>query len=323
MDVSKPYDISICMYKINTECVKPFLEFLLDTSSEKASLPRITKFQCASMTHSPTIPQNRRQNIFTEETQDSTQEHTLFMNECLNEFLNIIPIHDFINPDLLKQIYKGFIEYDQDNIVVFFDCTYIDNIDFTILHPLSENKKEKGILQYLTPSQSKEKYIWSILYEILYNTKILDQDIDDFIFQLFTKHPYLKYIQKRNGNNIDLPFVLYLCEKPEEIYYNIREKDPMNSVSLVHDTIEHSWFGDSSIFSAYSLDDNYKDLKRFAVFIENTRYILKDDITNISEEEKKLYIQEFQEDLDVLSVYFHENNIQLWCIKSTEIFTEI
>ena len=305
MDTTNPYTIFICMYKINTECVKPFLEFLLDISSEKASLPRIDEFKCST------------------NVQDNTSEHTIFMNECLNKLLNIIPIHNTINPDILKQIYKGFIEYDQDKIIVFFDCTYIDNVDFTILHPLTEKEPEKGILQYLIPSQTHEKYRWSILDEIIHNKKVLNQDVDELIYQLFTKHQYLKYIQKHNGDNIDIPFILYLCENPDDIYHNVYAKDPANSVSLINDTIEHSWFGDSHIFSSYSLDDNYINLKRYAVFIENPKYILKEDLINLSEEEKTEFIQDFQEDLDVLTVYFHENNIQLWCIKSTEIFTEI
>ena len=48
MDTTNPYTIFICMYKINTECVKPFLEFLLDISPEKASLPRIDEFKCST-----------------------------------------------------------------------------------------------------------------------------------------------------------------------------------------------------------------------------------------------------------------------------------
>ena len=88
MDTTNPYTIFICMYKINTECVKPFLEFLLDISPEKASLPRIDEFKCS------TNVQLGGEN----QDQYNTPEHTNFMNECLNKLLNIIPIHNTINP---------------------------------------------------------------------------------------------------------------------------------------------------------------------------------------------------------------------------------
>ena len=105
--------------------------------------------------------------------------------------------------------------------------------------------------------------------------------------------------------------------------------------------IDHHLFGNNYYFTSESVKKqsavlNFRDvfkteekekekLLRYALFIENPRYILRDigndasiiqkrKISNVDEEKNIYNIAEI--DKDYSSLYFHENNIQFWAIKN-------
>jgi len=294
MNVDKQYNIKICIYKINGDCDIPFLQFLFDRSGEKATFPSID-FHCPLVASSGTDSN-------TLSGQDSvSQEHTFFMNQCSQELLKVLPIHDIFSEDILKQIYKGFIEYD-NTLYVIFDSTKID------AEVIDKNE---------------EKYGWVIIDEIANSRKILDKEIDTEIIDMFMKTPYMMHILDNHGHRIQQPILLYMCSKLPDatLYTNIIESDNTNSINIIDEPIDHPIFGSYYYFTSTPLSStDIKRVKQYACFTFDCKYILT-DINTI--QEKLELIENLDNDDSNQSIYFKEDGIQLWCIKTSEQFTDI
>ena len=215
---------------------------------------------------------------------DDTTEHTHFMNECLDKLFDT-----FTNLNLRNLVYKGYQEEQEDtthNIFVIFE--YIHT---------REEELESSILS------------WAILDEIMYRKQYKNKQIEPLITNFFIKNPYMTNLHF-SGDNIQLPFPLlgYLCK---DNLYNIEHGE-----SILDTTYNHPWLGDFHYFSSFPLEkNNNKILQRYAIFaIEPAKYLWK-DISIISQEQKDEFTKKIQ-DIDVITLYFHENNIQYWCIRN-------
>lgn len=297
MDVNKKYNVHICIYKINSDCDIPFVEFLLDKTGETIAFPHL-EFQCPPSSASTGLQGGVDSVIdYMSDSVEPSQDHIFFMNECSKELLKVVPIHDIFNEETLSQMYKGFIECD-DRLYIVFDSTKIMvDLDNT-------------------------KYIWTILDEILYSRIVLTKTIDPEIIKMFIKTPEIMYILDKNGKHIMNPVLLYICSKPDEIYKTVEYPLPDMPFEILEEPVEHSWFGNHYIFSSIPLDgSDILNAKRYAVFTYNARYILK-DVEKISQEERDAFTSSLV-DTDNLTIYYREGGVQLWCIKSSDQFTLI
>jgi hypothetical protein len=82
--------------------------------------------------------------------------------------------------------------------------------------------------------------------------------------------------------------------------------------------MKHEWLGDYYYFVSKPTDTI---TQKYAVFTENTKYILV-DINTINEKQINDFLSDSSKSV-VLSVYFHQNDIQYWCIKNNNHFTRI
>lgn len=257
--VDNKYKIHLCIYKVNTECEIPFLQYLFDTS-RTAEFIFISDFQC------PVFSNN-------------LDENTYFMNQCLTMLLENLKLDSDFGIDLFDNMYKGFIEYDESNIFVIFE--YISDIE------ISKNNK------------------WFILDEILYK----DKQIEPIILSFFEKYDYMTELLRPNVKDeyeiLPLPSLMFS--------YN-----GDNEESIIDNTTSISWLGDHNYF----ISESSEIIKhRYAVFTNNANYILK-DINNITDKQRDYYMAK-NEEQDITTIYFFNNNIQLWCIKSKKNFTRI
>lgn len=302
MNTDKQYNVKICIYQINGECDIPFLQFLFDKSGEKITFPNIN-FQCP-ITNATSNPDQFQES--------ANQEHTFFMNQCSQELLKVLPIHDIFSEDILKQIYKGFIEYD-NTLYVIFDSTKIED-----------------------PVIDQSKYSWSIIDEIINSRKILDKEFDQEIIDMFIKTPYMMHIVDANGQRIIYPFLLYLCINPiskatqpdatqpdATQYNNAIEHNNTNSINIIDEQVDHPLLGSYYYFSSSPLEGaDLTRIKRYVVFTFNCKYIVT-DINTIQDKEEFITNLDNDDDNDKLSIYFKEDGIQLWCIKTSEQFTNL
>ena len=62
-------------------------------------------------------------------------------------------------------------------------------------------------------------------------------------------------------------------------------------------------------------------IQKYAVFIENARYILQ-DLNEITENQKQTFLDK-ETNQNILTIYFSYYNRQLWCIKNRHYFSRI
>jgi hypothetical protein len=353
----KLYKVYICPYIVNTECQEPFLQYLLERgSSAEYNFPYF-HFSCPdsmntnSFSFSGIIKSliGNQQPEPDEPEDELSQGQTYFVNQCLMRILELIAHDDdHLDPNLITDMYKGFVEYGTNNIYAFFDFT------------------GKTLAETKTPRS------WAIIDEIINNQSTLGYKINKDVYSLFYQNPKLIYIDDKDGYHIDPPIVLYLCKKEGDHYVNVVQDDPQ-VFSLYNERIEHPNFGDFYIFSLKPLESNtnaVSQLKRFVGFTPNPTYILKDlalitrersiesepkfmgfkiptmllgkvpekkeesvqedeeepikDEESVQEEEASQKEKEIEElnNIDNTSIYFKENGVSYWCIKSKLYFTE-
>lgn len=281
MDTDNTYTIYLGIYRINSpDTDYPFLEFLLDTSGETAIFPNIMNFKCPSTYN-------------TGGNNENTEEHTYFMNECLETLLDTFP-----KLNIKNFVYKGYQDEDQDkyqdetthNIFVMFEVIPSVNIDFL-------------------PSTLS----WAILDEIMYRKEYKQKPVQSLISNFFLNNSHMTNLYFI-GEILPLPFLGYLCK---DLLYNVEMGG-----SILDTTYNHPWLGDYHFFSSFPLETTTSTLQRYVIFpVEPATYILK-DISTISQEQKDNFIKKYQ-DQDIVTLYFHENNIQYWCIKSTHLFLRL
>ena len=325
---SSPITINYCIYSINTDCYiegippinnsielhdtqylfnnfQPFIQYVLEKKND-GILNVGSYLGVGSDLYD--FPQSSYEcNVFSnqEEEDDSekSQQQIHFENTCFQFVLSCfdknVDIHN--NTIDISKLYKGFIQNKENeniiNLYVFFDVT--------------------PIINYLKKSQ----YTLSIMDEILYKKKIYSTSINENVTNLFKKNIYLSkiYLIDNSESEIEVlfPFQLYLCNYTEGEYLNIKKE----TVELNHiEQIEHPLLGMAYYFSTYPIKEyESENLKRFSCFMVNDLYI-KNDIIEFEEEEK----EKIKDDvLSASTIYFYENELQLWGIKNMIHFTEL
>jgi len=300
-DLNKTYNLYLCLYKINDDADKPFLEFFCEKTDNMYSFPKM------EIQFKPT-------NI------DQIEE--VFNDTCSQFFQKIT----FQTDEIAKETYKGYLELDETNIFIFYNYTNIDtNVDKT-----TENNIE-----------SIDTTIWAIIDEIINVRRILDVPVHEFTHKLFEKHPFITYILDNNGHPIYVPCCLYLCEGSSSNYDNeyYEEDENRNTTqSLIDPQITHDLFGKIYLFSTIPFEfNNLSKLKRYAVFIEDTLYILNENFPLTKDILKKSKMNSinnndkcetsdfiFQKTYkDYSCICFFENGVELWSIESNTLFVEL
>ena len=283
MDTDKTYTIHLGIYRINR----------LDTTIPFLEFLLDTSGETASFPnilnfHCPTQKIGGGGN-------DDTTEHTLFMNECLETLLDMFP-----KLNIRNFVYKGYQENQENqeedtthNIFVIFEC--IPSAIIELPSTLS----------------------WGILDEIMYRKQYKNKPIEPQISLFFINNPHMTNLHYTTDDDIlPLPFIAYLCK---DNLYNVEIGE-----SILDATYNHIWLGDYHYFSSYPLEKtaDVLSLQRYAIFpVEPAKYLWK-DISTITQEQKDEFTKKIQ-DVDVVTLYFHENNIQYWCIRNTSNFLRL
>ena len=275
----------------------PFLEFLCHKTDEIYDFPSMD-YECiiSNVPHEikdTNIPDfNIGNETDLEDTSEKSQEQIHFENECLKYTLSILKDENSIHKNNidLSILYKGFLEGDSENLFIFIDIS-------NFIHDI------------------KDDYLFCIIDEILYKKTIYDSDINPIICEFFKKNRELTKLKSIDNMIYPIPFQLYLCEYADETYKNISKHN-----TNPYKTMEHSLFSRSYYFTSDYLNDEPFILKRFCCFIVNCLYVLDDIITELLDEEEKQNIK--NKSVGASTVYFHENNIQLWGIKNNLHFIE-
>jgi len=282
------YSIKICLFKIIDECKEPFLQFLLEKTNDSMVFPSFE-------TSSNELNNGDANNIF-------ITKCAKYMNEMSN---NSRTSSRF---DIINRCFRGFIEEPEHIIYAIFDCTYLD-IDVNA------------------------QRFWGILDEIVNEKYIYKTPIDKDIYTMIQNNEFLAYIKDKNGERINMPCCLYLCKvndngEYDNIYYETDQHN-MKHKSPVDGKISHEVFGHFYYFTTDPIhnDNNVNRLKRFSVFIDNALYVLNinkpiEEIDFITDDEDD-FDETYKSYRDYTCIYFFEDGLQLWCVKSLSRFIEL
>ena len=245
-DILKEYTVHLCCYKLQEDGSTPFLQFLLFNENNDLKFPNFT-FKCAT-----NIP-----NVDTEE--ELSSKDVFFQNECTKHFLKYAEPLENIDSNPMKEIYKGYVISDtlKDTIFVILDANKFD---------VQENEL-------------------ACVDEIVNKHSVLEKKISPVVFEMFYQFPSLMQIKNNMGVQINIPRVLYLCTYENE-YTNV-EGESGNTISILDESVEHPLFGNCYIFSNEALEEEkVVSLKRYAVFLKNSAYIMK-NLSNLVEDEEE------------------------------------
>jgi hypothetical protein len=303
--------VHICAYAINLDCMIegiqndnpnisnknfvfnkkiPFLQFVFkkDEQSQKYAFPHFEH----------QIPNVQEPN----EDESKSQIDINFESECFKQLFEYFTCDEPIleeytkcnNPNIDKasilEHYKGYIEHD-DGIVVLFDIS-------TWIRVL------------------KKEYTLAIVNEILHKKRIFNTECEQFVFSFFKKNIELTQLHNTDGSIIPYPFQVYMCElKQSGSDGNVDNMQSMKISEEIRGFIKplfHSKLGYSYYFNNTLEDESqFENLQRVAIFVVNSLYILEEiNDFDLSQEEN---ITNFSE---ASTIYFHENEIQLWSIRN-------
>ena len=341
--------ILLCFFAITFDCGMPYVKILVDRTGDQFTLPSFSAFFSE-------FAQSQNVNELLE------QKYTSAVMTLLNT-----------SPEEMKTsiFYKGFLEENQTP-VLFLDVTFFENMT----------------------QQINENRTWVILDEIVNEKKTLNNPIDTLVVHLFTNnHALLHIVEKETHENVPIPVCLYLLESEnasneeggdtndtDETNANIDTND-VTDLAKVNDTvyrnslhssevetimnpllfdvprIDHDVFGYHYYFTHQLSEEPSGNIKRFAVFIYDSLYILntktrlrhlkciknlrekRNTIQNLPDtpepEQQQQQEPELEDDNDAIdeteeelfqnysSILFFENNTRVWCIKTVERISEI
>ena len=303
------YNVHFAMFSINTKCFVegtyeeseyteelsdiqskyneryPFLQFIMKKEAEVYSFPQM-QYQCPSIKENTNFSQDSGELS----SEEKSQEQIHFETECFKYLFSILQDESQIHQQQIdiSSLYKGFLEKDESNLFVFFDITSLI-------------------------SKLKPDFTIAIIDEIVYKKIIYSTPVNELITDFFKQNKQLCSIKTIDDKLYPFPFQLYSCKFTDE-YENILIENPEK-----YSSYEHSFFGIAYYFTTLPIiNSNVESLKRYACFIINGLYI-KGDINELQEEEKEEYQKQI---LPASTIYFHENNLQLWGIKNISQFVE-
>jgi hypothetical protein len=276
---STKYKIHFCIFAMNGTCsfkghVMPFLQFIVEPNNGTHKFITMD-FQCS---------------------QKEEEEDVYFKNECIKLLLEKFAIPK-IDEETLDKIYKGFLEFDSNNIFAVFDFTsLIESIS------LSKNTDTNNIFNLsLFASSSKPDFKWAIIYDI-WNKQINDVPIDDIVLRFFKKYRYMNEIRNDYEGITFTPIPCYLGKYENNEFVNV----PGGEMAL---RSNHPTFGP---FYYFSRESTLPNSARYAVFTENNTFL--DDLLERFDEEY------FSDILTKSVIEYSENKKQLLCVKPESFF---
>lgn len=276
---STNYKVHFCIFAMNGSCsfkgnVMPFLQFIVEP--DNGTYKFITMdFQCS---------------------QNEDEEDVYFKNECIKLLLEKFAIPQ-IDEETLDKIYKGFLEFDYNNIFVVFDFTsLIETIS------LGKNIDTNNVFDFsLFASSNKPEFKWAIMYDI-WNKQINDVPIDDIVVRFFKKYRYMNEIRTDYEGITFTPIIGYLGKYENNEFVNVSG----GGMAL---RSNHPTFGP---FYYFSRESTLPNSSRYAVFTENNTFL--DDLHERFDEEY------FRDSLTKSVIEYTENEKQLLCVKPENFF---
>ena len=239
------YHISLCIFKINQGLDIPFLQYLFSNNSTGIKFP------------SKQLELKVIQNIINDNDDNDDDELNNYFFDNIQSIFKVTFDIDDID---IKNLLRGFI-FHNNAFYIFVDITDIYN-NYDIFYT--------------------GDFKFSIIDEIINRTKINDIPIPSEYTSLFNENEDIKYLVDYDNNNISLPIICYSCISDNEGIYSNEYYSSDNQMSIINNTIDHEIYGNIFLFSLDAISNNYENIKRFALFINDVENLETKTITNTS-----------------------------------------
>ena len=277
-NLAETYTIHLCLFSINTDLHTPFLQFMFSKTDAVYQVPsaELDMVAIQQSTSAETIQPNPETNGSVDDDDEYDESGGVdaeFLSQCSDLLEKTLSI-----PDMdIHSRYRGFLEDDQtaNHLYVFFDCTAL-NIE------THSDKFQTG------------EYIMAIVDE-LNAGRINNVEINSDVLQIFNNNPFTKIINTIDGEPVPCPMISYLCTKNEdETYANeyYSAENGYDNISLIVPVVTHARFDDIYMFSKSPLTGEYNNIKRFALFYDETA----DDAENMDTESEEESVEEGEEE---------------------------
>jgi hypothetical protein len=296
-DLTKPYTLCLCLYRVNSLLEKPFLEFYIENNNGKYTFPttiikpELFKELIEGNEKIEPVEDDGLESIDAETLGDGVED--VFMDAC-SQFLK-----EKIGMDSTQQ-YKGFVEAGETLFAVF-DVTDIDIIP---TNPLNN---------------------WAISDEIINKKKVFDVQIEDSVIQMFNENRVLMNIKDKDRKDVANPIISYLCKNSSEGYENVyykEEESSHNTVSILNTKVDHPFFHSGYLFSTEPIFfyTEFSKIKRYALLIDGSLLVENGDTPIAEYKTQEGAVPEYSQ---YECIGFKENSRDYWLAKSRTIFTEL
>lgn len=283
-DISKPYTLKLCIYRLNQVLPYPFLEFYMIKGSGEYDFPH-KQLPVELFKDLDRVEEDRIEPMDGPAVKEEDGIEDIFMDQCTDLF------RETVNTTPLEgESYKGFMEKD-DTIVAVFDDT--QNVSGT----------------------------WVTMHEIVNKKTVFNIDISPFIVELLSQSRVLSNIKNSKNENLPLPHVLYLCKKDkngllQNVYYE-QDQTSQTHATLINERVKHPVLRDVYMFSETILPSEYDviKIKRFALYIDPFKKIMIK-----GQNPQQLTVENIPQES---VIGFQEDGIDYWCTKSPIYFVEL
>lgn len=289
------------LYNIVDDTVLPFIKFLMCNDDNIFKFPNHkSDIENINETSSIEDTESESDDIIPYEDNDDSDDDIeitnlsggnlendddIYFSEQCSQYLEKTFNIDF---ETSNSLYKGYVKV-EDRLYVFIDISII-NVEIP----------------------ESDVFSWVIIDEIVNKRLCNNIPICNMIVDLFSTNQVIKNIYNENNEPIETPIQVYICENDENNYINI-ESRPIINMSLLTPKVQHSIFGNTSLFSREGILNDEKQYERYCLFTKEAVYVLYGNFTksDISMIDNKSCIR------------FPYNGLEYWSVKDLSLYSPI
>ena len=176
-----------------------------------------------------------------------------------------------------------------------------------------KNESQVYVLFDLTVFQEDiraDTFIWGTVDELVYKKTVFEDPVGKSVADFFNQYDCMSLLRTNDemGAELPFPFQVYMCKRDANgKYTNVVADDPQMDY-----LVEHPKYGMGYLFTAepeFLKENTITNLRRYVMYPSNCKYLLNPE--NDSEPGFKS------------TVYFVEEDIQMWFVKNVLHFTRL
>jgi hypothetical protein len=249
-DYDISYNLHVCLFAVNQELPIPFLEYMFIQSNDHYMFPMAA------------METNKFNQIRVASLSDDIDEDEQTTDELLRQCSQLLKTYISIDGVNMDDIYRGFLEDDNQNIYAFFDGSAVNR------------------------SPSVGQIIDVALITDIMSGYLLGRPINPHCLHVFKINPFIRDIKDQDRQIVPRPVSAYPCKETEDgkyenIYYS-EDDDVSTKMSVLIAPVNHEEYGSLFLFTLEPINATYNRIQRFALFSGESA--IDDDMSESEEE---------------------------------------